>query len=161
MLDPTPTPDHFTDLKFCKVQGPLFVLGNRFLRRYKQSQAGRMDSLYLAKTNAQAGNRITAAVWLENQPKYLWLRSLFVIPDARQQGIAKRLVKECYEELSTKPSYCLPWAELEGFYRTLQFETIDTDELPDALAQKLHRYQTAGKNIIAMRFRPALKAVSS
>lgn len=148
-----------SNFHYLKAQDHQISLGNRFLKRYKQSQAGKQDSMYLAKTAAPSGNQIVGAVWLQNNPDHLWLRSLFIAPSLRQKGIAKQLVRSCFDEMHQKPSYCFPWQELESFYEELNFATISPQELPKPLERRFQRYQKNGRKILAMRFKGAASQI--
>lgn len=141
-----------SDVHYLKAQDHQMTLGNRFLKRYKQSQAGKQDAMFLAKTSAPAGNQIIGAVWLENNSEYFWLRSLFIAPSLRQKGIAKQLVRTCYDDMQQKPSFCFPWEELESFYEELNFRKIAPEHLPAPLEKRFQNYQKSGRKIIAMRF---------
>lgn len=131
-----------------QAEGDTFRLGNHFLKKHKQVQAGKKDRLYIAQLD---NTKIVGAFWLNIEPTYYWIRNLFVEPSNRQLGIGSNLLQYAIKENQEIPYYCFNPPSLHAFYQSIGFECVLADELPDPLKIRLLRYQANGKNLIAMR----------
>lgn len=132
-----------------QAEGTTFRLGNHFLKKHKQVQAGRDDRLYVAQLDDM---KIVGAFWLDIQPTYYWIRNVFVESSNRHLGIGSKLLQYAIKENQKIPYYCFNSPSLQPFYQSIGFEGILADELPDPLKIRFLRYQANGKNLMAMRF---------
>jgi len=132
-----------------KAEGTTFLLGNHFLKKHKQVQAGKKDRLYVAQTQ---DHKIVGAFWFDVQPTHYWIRNLFVDPNYRHQGIGTKLIQQALKEVGSSSCYCFNAPSLAHFYQSIGFTEILANDLPNILQTRLLRYQEKGKNFIAMRF---------
>ncbi|QBZ82884.1 N-acetyltransferase [Hydrogenovibrio crunogenus] len=130
-----------------------FRLGNHFLKKHKQMQAGRETRLYIAQLN---DTKIVGAFWMEIQPTYCWIRNVFVESCHRHLGIGTKLLRYAIKENKNMSYYCFNTPSLHPFYQSIGFDEVLADELPNSLKTRLLRYQANGKNLIAMRFTTSL-----
>ncbi|WP_222911238.1 GNAT family N-acetyltransferase [Pseudomonas sp. DNDY-54] len=89
---------------------------------------------------------IVAGLCLTRVDEGYWLTGLFVAPDQRNKGLAKRLVTEAVAACDG-PVWLFCESRLIGFYEQLGFEKGAV--LPSALADRLQRYNR-NKALIAL-----------
>lgn len=65
------------------------------------------------------------------------LGGIYVLPHCRGHGVAKRIVDFLIQHTNLPVLYCLPFAELEGFYRSMGFVPVkQPDRVPQQVMQK-------------------------
>ena len=65
------------------------------------------------------------------------LGGIYVMPHCQGRGIAKRIVDFLIRRTNLPVLYCLPFAELEGFYRSMEFVPVkQSDRVPQQVRQK-------------------------
>lgn len=94
---------------------------------------------------------IIAAVQLDNEGDYDFLRAMVVAPALRGRGYAHYLLQQLQPHLENCTCWCFPFQYLENLYRAAGFIATDTGRAPVALQQRLARYQRQGKALITMR----------
>ena len=65
------------------------------------------------------------------------LGGIYVLPHYQGRGVAKRVVEFLIRHTDLPVLYCLPFAELEGFYRSMGFlPVMQQDGVPQQVLQK-------------------------
>lgn len=65
------------------------------------------------------------------------LGGIYVFPGNEGLGIARRIVDFLIKNAELSILYCLPFAELEGFYRSMGFRPVTgMDKIPEAVTKK-------------------------
>ena len=65
------------------------------------------------------------------------LGGIYVLPHCQGRGVAKRIVDFLIQHTNLPVLYCLPFAELEGFYRSMGFVQVkQRDRVPQQVLQK-------------------------
>ncbi|MES2152486.1 MAG: GNAT family N-acetyltransferase [Pseudomonadota bacterium] len=65
------------------------------------------------------------------------LGGIYVLPHCQGRGVAKRIVDFLIHHTNLPVLYCLPFAELEGFYRSMGFVSVkQRDQVPLQVLQK-------------------------
>lgn len=65
------------------------------------------------------------------------LGGIYVLPHCQGRGIAKRIVDFLIHNTNLPVLYCLPFADLEGFYRSMGFVSVrQRDQIPLQVLQK-------------------------
>ncbi|WP_024851587.1 GNAT family N-acetyltransferase [Hydrogenovibrio kuenenii] len=117
-----------------------FLLGNRFLKQHGQATAGRADLLFTIHFE----QTLIGATWLRPLDNYLWLRSLFIIPEYRHQGFASALLKHIQQSLGqTQKSsgiVCLVKPDLSDFYQHNSYLIAELASLPKAVQTTFEPY---------------------
>jgi GNAT superfamily N-acetyltransferase len=145
-----------TDARIQRVQAPAprFVAANHFLKRFRQTPAPRNAVLWCAHTPMDG---CIGAVWIQvTDQTSLWLRSLYVHPEHRRQGLGQALLRQLLTEVTTPneetfaPSQLVAFVpnqppHLLPFYQTLGFRPATVTALPDSLRQRWLRTQAQGK----------------
>lgn len=93
------------------------------------------------------GPGIIAGLSLSNVGEGLWLTGLFVEPQHRSQGVAGRLVEAALAQ-ADGPTWLFCHPDLALFYQRLGFD--QAQQLPEALAGRLQRYQRS-KRLVALQ----------
>lgn len=137
---------------------------NHFYKQHKQAQAAKSDLIFTAKQahsliGALRLQPILPAQVLQNfnnatQPNITqnlllpvyWLRSLFVAPNSRNQGVATQLVRQTQCVLA--PIICFAQPNLIDFYSKLGFEQSLPAHLPAPLRHKHQAYWQQGKKLV-------------
>ncbi|WP_322364877.1 GNAT family N-acetyltransferase [Pseudomonas sp. Teo4] len=91
-------------------------------------------------------NEIIAGLSLSAIENGHWLTGLFVAPEQRNQGVAGQLIEAALAE-RRGPVWLFCHPDLTPFYQRLAFETAE--QLPEALAARLARYQR-NKRLVAL-----------
>ena len=117
-----------------------FLLGNRLLKQHGQATAGRADLLFTIHLE----QTLIGATWLRPLEDYLWLRSLFIIPEYRHQGLASALLKHIHQSLGqTQESsgiVCLVKPDLSDFYQHNSYLKVELASLPQAVQTTFEPY---------------------
>lgn len=130
-------------------------LVERFYKECKyQVKCGRRDRVYTLCYE----NKIIAAARLISLPQqknsdYLLLRNLCVSPFARQQGVAKHLVKCIVTRLHPINCYCFALPHLQNFYLSLNFRCFHSQEVPEEIGVMYERDKARGRGWILMGYR--------
>ncbi len=132
-----------------------------FLKRHKQSQIQRNETVYIVRLNrAQTSTIIGVAKLIpisNDSPSTYWLRGLYIEPSQRKKGYANRLLRFMAESINhpTKPSQIIafPLKHLEALYRKQGYQRIESGELPSSLR---HQYQPQ-KGWLCMRYTEACR----
>ncbi|MFJ4454586.1 GNAT family N-acetyltransferase [Pseudomonas sp. NPDC089392] len=111
----------------------------------------------------QHGSRMRAAgdaeLWVARSPGIIaglslstvgegfWLTGLFIDPQRRSQGVAARLVEAALAQVDG-PTWLFCHPDLLPFYQQLGFDLAQ--QLPEALAGRLQRYQRS-KRLVALQ----------
>ncbi|MCG3643298.1 GNAT family N-acetyltransferase [Pseudomonas putida] len=90
---------------------------------------------------------IIAGLSLSAVSEGFWLTGLFVDPQRRSQGVAARLVEAALVQVGG-PVWLFCHPELTPFYQRLGFDLAQ--QLPEALASRLQRYQR-NKRLVALQ----------
>ncbi|MDY7070457.1 hypothetical protein PshuTeo2_04770 [Pseudomonas hunanensis] len=90
---------------------------------------------------------IIAGLSLSAVSEGFWLTGLFVDPQRRSQGVAARLVEAALVQVGG-PVWLFCHPELTPFYQRLGFDLAQ--QLPEALASRLQRYQRK-KRLVALQ----------
>jgi dATP pyrophosphohydrolase len=99
---------------------------------------------------AEVTGRLVGAVRLATEHGVRVLRGMQVAPSHQRQGIGRALLRRLVELLGSEPCFCLPYAELTGFYGSAGFALAERAELPEFLLQRLEQYLAAGKYVVPM-----------
>ena len=71
------------------------------------------------------------------------LGGIYVLPDCQGFGIARRIVDFLIRQTELPVLYCLPFGELQDFYRSMEFVPVkQQDRVPQQVLQK-HRWCNA------------------
>lgn len=112
----------------------LLPLANKFYKGQRSNmRVGRNDQVWVAQQG-----EIIAACCLKPQDHGHWLTALLVAEQHRQQGIASALLDTLRRD-TRGPIWLFCHPDLLGFYQRQGFQPAHC--LPDALAQRLLRYQ--------------------
>jgi N-acetylglutamate synthase-like GNAT family acetyltransferase len=65
------------------------------------------------------------------------LGGMWVTDPYRGRGVARALVEELIRRAGASDVYCVPFADLEGFYASCGFERVKREAAPAALEEKL------------------------
>ncbi len=119
-----------------------------FLKRHKQSQIQRHESVYIVRLNrAQTSTIIGVAKLIHifssnDSPSTYWLRGLYIESSQRKKGYANQLLRFMAESINhqTKPAQIIafPLKHLEALYRKQGYQIMESTELPSPLR---HQYQ--------------------
>lgn len=134
---------------------------NHFLKQHKQSTAGRGDLNFWVKAHHEI---IGCARLISIEPDHtgmqiLWLRGVYVKPEARHQGIASQLLRFIHEYLSQSrgtdnqtPIECFafPHSHLKGFYQALGYSLCEKSTLPKVLKERFQQAQSHNKSWLSM-----------
>ncbi|MCX2887186.1 MULTISPECIES: GNAT family N-acetyltransferase [Pseudomonas] len=93
------------------------------------------------------GPGIIAGLSLSKVGEGFWLTGLFVAPQRRSQGVAGRLVEAALAQ-TDGPTWLFCHPDLAPFYQHLGFALAQ--QLPEALASRLQRYQRS-KRLVALQ----------
>ncbi|WP_152833737.1 GNAT family N-acetyltransferase [Hydrogenovibrio sp. JE_KL2] len=116
-----------------------FLLGNRFLKTHGQATAGRADKLFTVKIN----QNLVGAAWLRLIENDYWLRSLFVLPEYRNQKLASKLLDFFHtsvQQQSNAKITCLAKAELTEFYLKNGYTAIAFESLSNTWQKQFSPY---------------------
>jgi N-acetylglutamate synthase-like GNAT family acetyltransferase len=105
----------------------------------------------------ESGDKVIGVVRLSIEQSSSQLRSMLVVPEYRNKGIGKRLLKEFESYLighNIKNTCCLPYAKLESFYGEIGFKKHDFADAPDFLQKRLTEYKNQNKDEIIFMLRP-------
>ncbi|MDR9499122.1 MAG: GNAT family N-acetyltransferase [Hydrogenovibrio sp.] len=148
-----PHPD--TRVQCVQAPDPRFVAANHFLKRFRQTPAPRNATLWCAHTPMDG---CVGAVWVQVMDQTsLWLRSLYVHPEHRRQGLGQTLLRQLLSEVAVPdektfaPSQLVAFVpnrspHLSPFYQGLGFRLATATALPDSLRQRWLRTQAQGKD---------------
>jgi GNAT superfamily N-acetyltransferase len=68
------------------------------------------------------------------------LRGMYIKPAFRGNGLGKRMLSFLKETVDLHGCYCIPFSYLEGFYGSIGFRKINSDEAPGFLAGRYKKY---------------------
>ena len=85
---------------------------------------------------AVSGNRIVGCGRLHRYPDAVELGGMYVHPNCRGQGIARRVLKSLVEMLGNEPCYCMPFDHLVHFYEQFGFARCEETGLPQIIEEK-------------------------
>jgi GNAT superfamily N-acetyltransferase len=98
------------------------------------------DSVLLAEHDSE----LVGIVRLTAEEGVVVLRGMQVHPRFQRQGIGKRLLATVAQELDGRSCFCIPYAQLVGFYGGIGFRAIEPAKAPTFLRLRLKRYQDRG-----------------
>ncbi|CAM4320926.1 GNAT family N-acetyltransferase [Vibrio neonatus] len=101
---------------------------------------------------AESNSSIVGVVRFRTIDKWQLLTGMMVIPEARQQGIASRLLQHCKTDILNDSVYCFAYQHLQAMYSAHGFRCIDLEVLPSTLQKLYLRYTQAGKPLIIMQY---------
>lgn len=125
-----------------------FRLANRFLKQAKQATAGKTDRLFWIKNQTFP----VGALWLRPVDDGYWLRSLYIAPSYRHQGLATELLRHTIQCLEKGQVIAFARPELTTLYHIIGFEEIHAESLPHLLQQKLAQYQRHQPRLRCFRY---------
>lgn len=118
----------------------------RLLEHFYEQHGSRMRPANDGESWVARSDGIVAGLCLSDVAGGRWLTGLFVAPQARCQGVAAYLVEAALAgTCGSTWLFCQP--ELTLYYQRLGFSI--TEQLPQALASRLQRYQRS-KRLLAM-----------
>jgi len=85
---------------------------------------------------AVSGNRIVGCGRLHRYPDAVELGGMYVHPNYRGQGIARRILKSLVDLLGDATCYCMPFDHLVHFYEQFGFARCDEGSLPAIIEEK-------------------------
>lgn len=119
-------------------------LADKFYRSQRSAMRAHTDGqIWVAQRD-----EVIASLCLRSVEHGLWLTGLLVAPAWRNQGIARQLLAQALAG-QRMPVWLFCQPELQPFYACLGFSA--EPHLPEALQQRLHRYQRT-KRLIAMGY---------
>ncbi|MBO9551327.1 GNAT family N-acetyltransferase [Pseudomonas sp.] len=118
----------------------------RLLEHFYKQQGSRMRAANDGESWVARSDGIVAGLCLSAVADGHWLTGLFVAPQQRKRGIAAQLVEAALAGHSG-PTWLFCHPDLTAYYQRLGFSI--TEQLPEALASRLQRYQRS-KNLLAM-----------
>ncbi len=128
-------------------------LVNKFYKHCRTSaRAGRDETVYVLK----CGSDIVAAVRLQPREGWYFLRSMYVDPACRGQGVGSTMLQGLQPFLQAHASYCYPFVELQAFYAQGGFFSLAEADAPAFMVDALQRYRAQGRAICLMVNRPPL-----
>ncbi|MDX1346617.1 MAG: GNAT family N-acetyltransferase [Thiomicrorhabdus chilensis] len=134
---------------------------NHFLKQHKQNTAGRGDLNYWVKAHHEIIGcaRLISVEPDQTDTQNLWLRGVYVKPEARHQGIASQLLKFMHQDLKHSlgsgyqtqiECYAFPHSHLEGFYQALGYSLCEHSALPKSLKMSYQQALDHGKSWLSM-----------
>ncbi|SFB83132.1 GNAT family N-acetyltransferase [Pseudoalteromonas denitrificans] len=128
-----------------KIKTPLV---NKFydLNRVK-GRANKQDDVWVVRNHSE----IIAACRVQTIASHLFLSTLFVLPQMRNEGVARDLLLyliEYYRNKSLLPIFTFAYSTLDSFYNSLGFNACQN--LPIELKCMFESYQLQGRKIIPM-----------
>lgn len=127
-------------------------------RQFKQwgqkVKCGKKDRVY---TLRHAQQLLAAGRVLEPCEGQFLLRNLTVAPALRGQGLARALMANILREprgVGDSVLYCYALAHLREFYLSLNFNVLQTSQVPLAIAEPYQRYRERGKTFVLMGHTP-------
>ena len=118
-------------------------LVNKFYQAHSvRGRANKQDQVWVVKAPA-----LIAACRLQDRKSSLFLSTLYVEPQSRGQGVAKRLVLDALAA-QQQTVFTFPYRNLEPFYQSLGF--IQSHSLPCEIDTLFTAYRQQGRDIIAM-----------
>lgn len=132
-----------TDIQFSLLPEACRPLLNKFYREHQSPmRAANKGQAWIARQQQTE----VAALCLTAVQDGHWLTGLFVAPQWRSKGVARRLIDAALEPLDGSVwLFCHP--ELVGFYQPLGF--ADAQRLPVALGERFMRYSRS-KPLVAL-----------
>lgn len=135
-----------SDIRYTRLDEPLWPLMNKFYRAHQSSMKAVRDAqLWVARRE-----EIIAALCLRPVAGGHWLTGLFVDPACREQGVAAGLIAEAVRDLEL-PVWLFCHPDLRGFYERRGFNF--DPPMPYAMVERLSRYARS-KPMIAMGLEP-------
>ncbi len=124
-----------------------FPVVNAFYKHVRQRvRLKSSDRVFIVKNE----QKIIAAVRLQDDKPYYFLRNMQVVAGMQRQGVGHYLLQNVMPILDTKACYCYPFTHLQGFYEQAGFLTVSSRCVPEGIIQKYHRYVAQGRDIIIM-----------
>lgn len=93
---------------------------------------------------AERDGELIGIVRLAAENGVVVLRGMQVHPRFQRQGIGKRILAAVAQELDGRDCFCIPYADLVGFYGGIGFHVIEPAKAPTFLRLRLERYQNRG-----------------
>lgn len=118
----------------------------RLLEHFYKLQGSRMRAANDGECWVARTDGIVAGLCLSAVADGHWLTGLFVAPPQRKRGVAAHLVEAALARHSG-PTWLFCHPDLTAYYQRLGFSI--TEQLPQALASRLQRYQRS-KSLLAM-----------
>ncbi|ASD66050.1 GNAT family N-acetyltransferase [Pseudoalteromonas piscicida] len=127
-------------------------LVNKFYDAHKaRGRAAKHDKVWVVKDSFE----IIAACRLQPVDGYWLLVGVYVAPQHRKQGIAKKLIETVITQFrSLQPQqviYTFAYCYLHDFYSALGFQS-NSRELPPELASRLSSYLGQNRQLVAMYY---------
>lgn len=118
-------------------------LVNKFYQAHSvRGRANKQDQVWVVKAPT-----LIAACRLQDRKSSLFLSTLYVEPQSRGQGVAKRLVLDALAA-QQQTVFTFPYRHLESFYQSLGF--TQSHSLPCEIDTLFTAYRQQGRDIIAM-----------
>lgn len=131
-----------SDIEFSILSPECRPLLDKFYRAHRST----MRSASTAQSWVARQHEIIGALSLTPVAGGHWLTGLFVAPQWRSQGIARRLMDHAMRSIS-EPVWLFCHPDLQGFYEASGF--VPAGALPQSLGEKLMRYGR-NKTLIAL-----------
>ncbi|PSU45526.1 GNAT family N-acetyltransferase [Photobacterium frigidiphilum] len=138
-----------TKLRFHHLEPLRFPLVNRLYKSYYPAGKAKKDEIIWVGDNEKG---IICVVRFKQFENIQLLTGMLVHPEFREQGIAKDLLVATKTQINYKPCYCFAFRELIPLYSNANFHLVDKTELPEILSNRLIRYISSGKDLVAMRY---------
>ncbi len=129
----------------------LFPLAKKFYKHFGQTtKTNRQDQIYAAFRN----NTMQACARIAPYGDARLLRSVFVAPDYRDQGLGSALITHALEKCSLNEVWTFPYRNLDSMYEALGFYHFAVENAPDTIQKAFKTYSDQGKHISLMRWKP-------
>ncbi|MEH6534605.1 MAG: GNAT family N-acetyltransferase [Photobacterium frigidiphilum] len=138
-----------TKLRFHHLEPLRFPLVNRLYKSYYPAGKAKKDEIIWVGDNEKG---IICVVRFKQFENIQLLTGMLVHPEFREQGLAKNLLAATKTQINCKPCYCFAFRELVPIYSNANFHLVDKIELPEVLSNRLIRYISSGKDLVAMRY---------
>lgn len=125
---------------------------NRFYKEAKNKARAKPDDYMYAAINKN--DKTCSVLRILPYDHFLFLRSVFTLPEHRGENIARQLIEHALTEMTTHypdtPIYTLPTPLAKSLYLRIGFHTISTDDIPNELITSYRRLKQSSKNASIM-----------
>ena len=121
---------------------------NRFYKEGKDKARAKPNDYMFAAINEDG--KTCSALRLLPYSHFIFLRSVFTLPEHRGQNIASQLIKHALKESAIHfpgmPIYTLPTPPAKSLYLRLGFTIVSTKDTPNELIASYRRLKQDSKN---------------
>ena len=105
------------------------------------------DTVYVA----EQGDALIGVVRRSPEQGTQVLRGLYVVPSMRKQGVGMLLLEHFVQELPDGECWCVPYANMQGFFGRGGFRVVPTEMAPAFLRERVEFYRADGLDVVLMR----------